>query len=155
MSTREVLQRLRRLLSGLRDEPSVLTGFADLVRQTLERFEHQSGIQTFLVSCEGWPGHLDGRIAHHLLRIIEEALQNVRRHSCARSVEVSLGGSGDGAVLTVQDDGRGLQGGLDSQGYGIRGMHEYAVLAGGDLSIESFPDQGTTVRVLLPLERDR
>jgi signal transduction histidine kinase len=154
-STRDVLQRLRRLLSGLRDEPSDLTGFADLVQQTLERFERQSGIQTFLVCCDGWPGHLDGRIAHHLLRIIEEALQNVRRHSCARSVEISLDYRDDDAMLTVQDDGSGLRGVLDGQAYGIRGMHEYAVLAGGDLSIESFPDQGTTVRVLLPLGRDR
>lgn len=154
-STREVLQSLRRLLSGLRDEPTHVTGFADLVYEVLERFERQSGIETMLVADERWPRRMLGRTAHHLLRIVEEALQNVRRHSCARSVEITLARVGDDAVLTIHDDGRGLQGQPDGQGYGITGMHEYAVLAGCDLRIESFPDRGTAVKVSLPLERSR
>lgn len=152
-STREVLQSLRRLLSGLRDEPTHVTGFADMVFQVLTRFEHQSGIQATLVAGDRWPRLMVGRTAHHLLRIVEEALQNVRRHSCARSVEITLQRVGDDAVMTVQDDGRGLQDPPDGQGYGLTGMHEYAVLAGADLRIESFPDRGTAVRVALPLER--
>ncbi len=155
ISTREALQNLRRLISGLRDEPTHVTGFADMVAKRLERFEHRSGIQIILVASEGWPGRVPGRTAHHLLRIIDEALENVRRHSCARSVEVRLERRGDDAVLTVRDDGGGLRGVPDGQGYGIRGMHEYATLAGCDLSIESDPDQGTTVTVLLPLEEGR
>ena len=154
-STREVLQSLRRLLSGLRDEPTHVTDFADLVYRVLERFERQTGIQTMLVADDRWPRRLVGRTAHHLLRIVEEALQNVRRHSCARSVEITLERVGDDAVLTVHDDGRGLQGLPDGQGYGITGMHEYAVLAGCDLRIESFPDRGTAVKVSLPLEGSR
>lgn len=154
-STREVLQSLRRLLSGLRDEPTHVTGFADLVFEVLDRFERQSGIHTMLVADERWPRRMLGRTAHHLLRIVEEALQNVRRHSCARSVEITLERVGDDAVLTIHDDGRGLQGLPDGQGYGITGMQEYAVLAGCDLRIESFPDRGTAVKVLLPLEASR
>ncbi|MBO0701776.1 MAG: hypothetical protein J2P38_02510 [Candidatus Dormibacteraeota bacterium] len=154
-STRDVLQSLRRLLSGLRDEPTHVTGFADMVYEVLERFERQSGIRTMLVADDRWPRRMLGRTAHHLLRIVEEALQNVRRHSSARSVEITLARVGDDAVMTVQDDGRGLQGLPDRQGYGITGMQEYAVLAGCDLQIESFPDRGTAVRVLLPLEKSR
>lgn len=154
-STREVLQSLRRLLNGLRDEPTHVTGFADLVYEVLERFERQSGIQTILVADDRWPRRILGRTAHNLLRIVEEALQNVRRHSCARSVEITLERIDDDAVLTIHDDGRGLQGLPDGQGYGITGMHEYAVLAGCDLRIESFPDRGTAVKVSLPLEASR
>ncbi len=154
-STREVLHGLRRLLSGLRDEPTHITGFADMVYEVLERFERQSGIPVTLVADERWPRRMVGRTAHHLLRIVEEALQNVRRHSCARSVEITLARVGNDAVLTIQDDGRGLQGLPDGQGYGITGMQEYAVLAGCDLRIDSFPDRGTAVKVSLPLEARR
>jgi two-component system sensor histidine kinase UhpB len=98
---------------------------------------------------------LAGRTAHHLLRIVDEALQNVRRHSYARSVEITLERIGDDAVLTIQDDGRGLQALPDGQGYGLTGMHEYAVLAGGELRIESFPDRGTAVKISVPLGRSR
>ena len=154
-STREVLQSLRGLLSGLRDEPMHITGFADMVYKVLERFERQTGIQTMLVADDGWPRRMVGRTAHHLLRIVEEALQNVRRHSYARSVEITLERVGEDAVLTVKDDGRGLQSLPDGQGYGITGMREYAVLAGCDLRIESFPDRGTAVKISLPLEKSR
>jgi two-component system sensor histidine kinase UhpB len=154
-STRDVLQSLRRLLSGLRDEPTHVTGFADMVYDTLARFERQTGIQTMLVADDHWPRRMVGRTAHHLLRIVDEALQNVRRHSCARSVEITLQRVGEDAVLTVHDDGHGLQAVPDGHGYGLTGMHEYAVLAGGELRIESFPDRGTAVKVSLPLEKNR
>jgi two-component system, NarL family, sensor histidine kinase UhpB len=154
-STREVLDSLRRLLSGLRDEPTHVTGFADRVFQVLERFERQTGIQTMLEADGSWPPRMAGRTAHHLLRIVDEALQNVRRHSYARSVEITLERIGDDAVLTIQDDGRGLQALPDGQGYGLTGMHEYAVLAGGELRIESFPDRGTAVKISVPLGRSR
>lgn len=154
-STREVLQSLRRLLSGLRDEPTHITGFADLVFEVLERFERQSGIQTMLVTDDRWPRRMVGRTAHHLIRIVEEALQNVRRHSCASTVEITLERIADDAVLTIHDDGRGLQGAPDGQGYGITGMQEYAVLAGCELTFKSFPDRGTAVIVSLPLEASR
>lgn len=154
-STREVLQSLRRLLSGLRDEPTHITGFADMVHQVLDRFQRQTGIQTRLVADERWPSRMVGRTAHHLLRIVEEALHNVRRHSRARSVAITLERLGDDAVLTVQDDGHGLQDLHDGQGLGLTGMHEYAVLAGGDLRVESCPDQGTAVIISLPVETSR
>lgn len=151
-STRDVLQSLRRVLSGLRDEPAHVIGFADTVRLTLEQFERRSGIQTALMADDTWPCQMVGRTAHHLLRIIDEALQNVRRHSGAGSVKVTLERSGNDALLTIQDNGGGLQCVPDGQGYGLRGMREFAILAGCDLRIESFPDQGTSVKVLLPLE---
>lgn len=152
-TTRGVLSSVRSLLSGLRDEPAQITGFADTVFESLSRFERTTGTQTTLVTEEGWPIRIDGRAAHHLLRIVEEALRNVRRHSEARSVEITLERAGDQAVLSVRDDGRGLETAPNGQGYGLTGMHEYAVLAGADLTIESFPERGTTIRVHLPLEK--
>lgn len=151
-STRHVLSSMRRLLSGLRNEPEHDGRFVDLVYEAMDRFERQSGMQTALVAGPGWPQSMPARTAHHLLRIVEEAMQNARRHSHAGMVEITLEVVGEDAVLTVRDDGRGLQDLPGGHGQGITGMREYAVLAGCELQIESFPDRGTAVRVLLPLE---
>lgn len=89
-----------------------------MIFQVLDRFKRQSGIRTTLVPGNGWPRRVLGRTAHQLLRIVEGAVENVRRHSYARSAEIRLEREGDDAVLTIQDDGRGLQSLPDGQGYG-------------------------------------
>ena len=63
-------------------------------------------------------------------RVAQEALTNVARHADAGSVELSLGRQGDGVVLRVADDGRGCTG---TEGAGVRGMRERAMLVGGEL----------------------
>jgi signal transduction histidine kinase len=151
-ATRAVLSSVRKLVSGLRDEPSDVTGFADTLFAVLERFERTTAMRTLFVTEEGWPVVMNGRAAHHLLRIVSEALENIRRHSNARSVEITLQGHSSLAVLTVRDDGQGLHPTPDGHGYGLTGMQEYAVLAGADLEIESVPEHGTTIRVTFPLE---
>jgi len=81
-------------------------------------------------------------------RVAQEALSNASRHSQAKHVEVRLSRRGNGVELEVSDDGRGFafaeaeQGGL-----GLAGMRERALLVGGELTIESRPGRGTTVRL--------
>ena len=89
-------------------------------------------------------------------RVAQEALSNAARHSGADRVEVRLGRLGDGGVeLTVADDGRGFAFDDSEGGLGIAGMRERALLIGGELTIESRPDHGTTVRLTVPGESDR
>jgi two-component system sensor histidine kinase UhpB len=60
-----------------------------------------------------------------------------------------------GVVLEVGDDGRGFAFDRSEQGLGIGGMRERALLVGGELTIESRPDHGTTVRLDVPGESAR
>jgi two-component system, NarL family, sensor histidine kinase UhpB len=84
-------------------------------------------------------------------RVAQEALSNAARHSGAGSVAVSLRRREDGGVgLEVADDGRGFAFAESEGGLGIAGMRERALLAGGELTIESRPDHGTTVRLTIP-----
>ena len=85
-------------------------------------------------------------------RVAQEALNNAARHSGAGRIEVQLRrDSGGGVTLEVTDDGRGFAFDESERGLGIGGMRERALLIGAELTIESRPDHGTTVRLLVPL----
>ncbi|MCR6031508.1 sensor histidine kinase [Nocardioides sp. zg-579] len=81
-------------------------------------------------------------------RVAQEALTNVARHAAAREVALSLTRVGETVVLEVRDDGRGVA--ELRPGSGVLGMRERASLVGGELTIESAPGQGTTVRLVVP-----
>jgi two-component system, NarL family, sensor histidine kinase UhpB len=86
-------------------------------------------------------------------RVAQEALSNAARHSGAEQIEVRLRRSGDGGVvLEAADDGRGFAFDESESGLGIGGMRERALLVGGELTIESRPGAGTTVRLDVPGE---
>lgn len=87
-----------------------------------------------------------------LFRVVQEAVTNIIRHSGAKAARIELRRE-DGAVsLLVEDDGRGFDvtemraaPGSD-RALGLAGMEERVSLAGGDLTIESAPGQGTRIR---------
>jgi two-component system, NarL family, sensor histidine kinase UhpB len=84
-------------------------------------------------------------------RVAQEALNNAARHSEAARVEVRLRREASGAVvLEVGDDGRGFAFDESQRGLGIGGMRERALLVGAELTIESRPGAGTTVRLDVP-----
>ena len=84
-------------------------------------------------------------------RVAQEALNNAARHSGAKRVEVRLRRDGTaGVALEVSDDGRGFAFDESERGLGIGGMRERALLVGAELTIESRPAAGTTVRLSVP-----
>jgi two-component system sensor histidine kinase UhpB len=89
-----------------------------------------------------------------IYRIAQEGLTNALRHSDARSVTVSLVADAETLTLRVVDDGKGLAGDVPSGTAGIAGMRERAMLVGGRLSIESRPDDGTEVRLSIPVRQE-
>jgi signal transduction histidine kinase len=87
-----------------------------------------------------------------LFRITQEALTNVARHAQASHARVELGPVGDGAVLTIQDDGSGFP---DEErprkpGYGLITMRERAESIGGTFEAGSAEGGGTLITVRLP-----
>ncbi len=92
-----------------------------------------------------FPASLRGTLAVEVARVVQEALANVRRHSAARRVTVSLGRE----RVEVRDDGRGF-GPETPAGMGLTGMRERAQSLGGQLEVEAQPGRGTLVRLRLP-----
>ncbi|MEW6443281.1 MAG: PAS domain S-box protein [bacterium] len=92
-----------------------------------------------------------------IYRILQEALHNIRKHSRADAVEVSLRKTGDAIVLSIRDNGCGFDPGeissreADGRGLGLSSMRERATLTGGSFLIESAAGEGTRVVVLWAL----
>ena len=99
---------------------------------------------------------LPAEVEYNLLRIASEAVSNSVKHSGARTIEVALESTPEMLRLKVHDDGSGL--GKDGAAlrpghYGIIGMKERATQIGADIELLSEPGYGTTVSVVLPVDR--
>jgi two-component system, NarL family, sensor histidine kinase YdfH len=90
----------------------------------------------------------------HVERIVSEALTNVAKHAQATAVTLRLVQTADNLHLTISDNGRGFDPDtIPAQGhYGLRGLRERVRLLNGTATIEATPDQGTTIRVAVPLK---
>src|SRR6185312_15691505 len=89
-----------------------------------------------------------------LLRVVQEALTNVRKHARATRVEVGLAWEPDSVTLTVKDNGRGFDPGAPREegrmgGFGLISMRQRCELAGGALSVRSQAGEGTEIRATL------
>jgi signal transduction histidine kinase len=97
---------------------------------------------------------LDDRQRTVVLRVAQEALQNVRKHAGAATVTVVSDVADDGWTLEIRDDGRGFDlGTVAARGrrnFGMQVMHERAELIGARFDVRSRPDGGTVVRLAIP-----
>ena len=123
----------------------------ELLARSLEYFEDRFGLSVEFDCCADLPA-LPSRAEAETLRIVGEALTNVRRHADATVVRVR-GSIDDGRlVLEVRDNGRGFDPGAAGDGrFGLAGMRERAAQMGAELEIESAPQQGTRVRLRVPV----
>ena len=90
-----------------------------------------------------------------VLRIVQEALNNVRKHADATVVRVSASATDEGLEIVVTDNGRGFEAGRPTSGVGLIGMRERAALIGAQLAVQSAPSDGTRVVVTIPAEEAR
>lgn len=149
---------IRRSVGGLREAVYDLrlgaeegATFAELVATLVERNRRMApGRNISLEVGGGIPSEPFGEAEAEALRIVQEALTNVRRHSGARNVLVALKREGNDLAIEVSDDGRGFAPGEGAAGLGLRGMHERASALGGRLTVEGGTGRGTRVRLRAP-----
>ena len=154
----EELEALARATSGLRsaiydlrhegEQPLVksLESLVELNRQLMP------GREVALFVGEGFPEDLSRKTSVELLRIVQEALANARRHSGAKRVEVGLRGEDRGTIVAeVRDDGRGFDPGSVRAGVGLSAMRERAAGLGGSIEIGGRPGAGTRVVLRIPV----
>jgi two-component system, NarL family, sensor histidine kinase UhpB len=143
---RELLSLARQLRPTALDDLGLAAAIAGLVERLGE------GEVEATIAVDGDFSDLGDDAQLVVYRVAQEALSNAARHSGAAHVAVALRHDSDGVELTVADDGRGFAFAESERGLGIGGMRERALLVGGELTIESRPDAGTTVRLTIPAE---
>jgi two-component system sensor histidine kinase UhpB len=124
-------------------------GLVPAIESQLRRFSAQTGVATELRTT-GDPGTLDSDREIVVYRVAQEALSNVAQHASARRVELGLSADKDGVELTIRDDGRGFDPGVEHDSLGLSGMSERARLLGGRLEVESHPGSGTALTLQVP-----
>jgi signal transduction histidine kinase len=142
----------REALVTMRTSVSEDVPFADMLARSVDDFEAQSGLRVELSMATGLPSTLAPRVQVELLRIVNEALTNVRKHADATLVRINAEVSEGELLVTVTDNGRGfVQEEAFDQGLGLRGMHERARLIGGSLQVRSELSGGTTIEIRAPI----
>jgi signal transduction histidine kinase len=143
------LEKVRSLSHAL--HPVVLdeAGLESALDVYLPTFEKQTGIEVgYEKTGEGQ--ELDRELSIHLYRVMQEALNNVARHSNSKSAAVRLRFLPDAIVLEVQDEGIGFQEQV-TQGLGLISMRERAGLVNGTIEFSNGEKGGVLVRVTVPL----
>lgn len=150
---------VRQAIFGLRTMVSRGLGLIPTLTEYLHEWSGQSGVAADLQIRDEEATRLAPEAELQLIRIIQEALANVRKHAMARSVSVRFEREGDYALVTVSDDGRGFEVSKPpkpiSKGFGLTTMRERAESVGGSLEVHSGPGRGTSILVRLPFPAER
>src|SRR5450759_5171490 len=149
----EAYRDVRESILGLRDSSKTERGLEDNLRAYLAKYSQQCKIATSLESDLDHKLALSPRCEVHLIRVIQEALTNVRKHSGAKSAIVHIAESDSSTTFVVEDDGHGFAPGdspFDRDGFGLFTMRDRMGLLNGSLTIDSAPGRGTRVIACVP-----
>jgi signal transduction histidine kinase len=138
--------------------PSVLDdfGLAPALQLLSEQFSNRTNVKVQF-HTHGITERLDSNLEIALYRIVQESLNNVSKHAEATEVDLQIIRHGDRVRLVIEDNGKGIttEPGLlratGKGGMGLPGMRERATSLGGELIIDSTPDNGTLITVEVPL----
>ena len=158
----QTAEEVERISRGMR--PSVLDelGLAVVLRATTKEFAERTGVSVKL-TCVPLPARLPVATELTLYRILQEALQNVEQHACARNVSVRLTKAAAFVQLVIDDDGIGFDSAnhptqqKGKVGLGLLSMRERAIYSGGTLKVKSVrrvgrvAKAGTAIKVRIPL----
>jgi signal transduction histidine kinase len=153
---REEVLKLRELMQQMKAIEVDAQRLLGVLNDTVERFQRETGISArFVTELENLD--MPQRVCREILRIVQEGLVNVRKHSGARHVLVRLGSSLKKWNLSLEDDGKGFpfagrynQDQMDEVRKGPMIILERVGLIAGELTVESNPGQGTRLEVTVP-----
>jgi signal transduction histidine kinase len=155
----EVLQTVQATLENVRSLSQALhpvmldeAGLESTLDWYIPTVERQNGI-AISYDKEGEPFPVDGSAGVHVYRVLQEALNNVARHSGAKQASVRLRFLSRTLELEVQDRGSGFAESPNKRGIGLVAMRERAELMGGQIVFSRPPEGGTLVHLTVPREK--
>ncbi|MBC8125592.1 MAG: hypothetical protein H8M99_00380 [Gloeobacteraceae cyanobacterium ES-bin-144] len=159
------LKRIQRIaaetVSAVRDIVWLLRPQGEHRIGTIEHLRETSSIMLenykwkFSANQEAWQVELPEEDTRHLFLFFREALHNIMRHATATKVEVRIEKSADDFLLTISDDGVGIEAVRLARPATLRALRQRSENLGGDFQVESHPGEGTSLKLVVPLDRKR
>lgn len=143
------LDKVRTLSQALHPVMLDESGLEQSLDWYLPTVERQTGI-AIAYEKSGEPFEIPRSVGVHIYRVIQEALNNIKRHSGAQRAWVRLRFAAQALEVEIEDHGRGLTVINGSRGIGLVGMRERALLIGAELQFAQPAEGGTLVRLRVP-----
>ena len=143
------LEDVRRMAQELRPEILDHLGLASALTNLAHTFSERTGIPVRRQLPTQLP-KLDPKVELVLYRVAQEGLTNSARHSGASEVTLTLEHDADSVVLRIIDNGHGFDGSR-TEGGGLRGIRERALIVGGAVAIKPSPTGGAEIRLQVPI----
>ncbi|WP_314148010.1 sensor histidine kinase [uncultured Leifsonia sp.] len=148
-TAQENLQESRRIIAALTPVRLEYSSLDQALQRVTARFVEETGVRAAF-DTDGEPRTAPPAVEVVALRVLQEALANVRKHARATEVSVRLAFRPAELVLTVADDGGGFDPDAPRDGYGLDGMAARVTEVGGRFELHSRPGTGTTLTAALP-----
>jgi PAS domain S-box-containing protein len=142
---------VRENILSLRTTLANSDGVVSALDEYVTEFGLQTGKTTELVAEIDSTPKLSPLAEVQMVRIVQEALANIRKHARAKNVKVILSEHDSCLSITISDDGIGFESSNGRHHFGLQTMSERAEIAGGGLQVNSVPGKGTQVELRLPL----
>ena len=143
--------------------PPVLAdmGIAEALKIYCEEFSKKNGVKIDFQSAGLHLFKLDSNIEIHLYRLVQEGLNNIRKHADATQVNIMLMGASPNIILSIEDNGKGFDvktrelGLANEKRMGLQNMKQRVNLFQGQMTIQSRPMQGTKILIKIPFKRQK
>ena len=147
----DIVRDVRRISHKLSPPGISLTGLKDNIEQMVHDFKQSSPIDYSFQAIDV-PLSLSEEVAIQLYRIVQESLQNIEKHSQATVAEIQLIGHSDQLVLTIEDNGVGMEEESSVRnGIGMGNIKKRVSFLGGSVVVSSTPGTGVQLMVTIPL----
>jgi two-component system sensor histidine kinase DegS len=144
------LKQSRQIIQYLRPQVLDDLGLITALKKVLTDFQKKSDIAIYSIFPENVDLHPEASIA--IFRIFQESLRNIKRHSSAAEVHVTITLDAGHLNLQIEDDGVGFDLTRPSPGLGLITMRERAQLLKGEFSVKASPGGGCQIRVTIPMK---
>ena len=148
---------IRQLRPTLLDE----LGLVESLKHLVEQWQSQYPEADITLSLDGELDDFEDNINITIYRIIQESLTNVAKYAQARNAAVQLirqpgeAGAQESLLLTVEDNGKGMDTEALTEGFGLAGMRERVLAVGGKFNIHSSPEKGVRIEIWLPVKQQK
>jgi two-component system NarL family sensor kinase len=150
----KAIHDLRSLSRNLNTDMILAAGFLPALESEVQQV-NRTGAFTASLEISGNPQKLDAKKELILFRIVQEALNNIIKHSGATSLQVSADFRENQFILSIRDNGKGFEPALPGEtqplGSGLRNMRNRAAMIGGLFNLESSAASGTLIEITIPI----